>query len=293
MKSTKRCHFCDSKEIRISGIAIAWGVPGWFYYFCEECLGMTADQFWEQLFKEQDYAYPPIPIKKDPKPVLHKDLKRCHLCRSKEIKIEGIKITLSLASSGKMPHEVFDYNFCEECLEMTADKFWEYFFTADNREDHYSEYPPPKIEFSEFDYIKKEFDILPDQEGFVVDPMTGALIPRLFEPGTVIDDGGKKYTKFMTEYLGIPSEKKKKVQKKVLKRNIERRKMSDSMRYKIMRRDNFHCVLCGATGKESKLVIDHIIPIAKEGKTVESNLRTLCVNCNAGKGIKLDSESLC
>jgi len=72
----------------------------------------------------------------------------------------------------------------------------------------------------------------------------------------------------------------------------ERGKLTDSMRYKIMRRDDFHCVICGATGKENTLVIDHIIPIAKEGKTIVSNLRTLCTKCNAGKGTKLDSDSI-
>ena len=32
--------------------------------------------------------------------------------------------------------------------------------------------------------------------------------------------------------------------------------------------------------------IDHIIPIAKGGKTIESNLQVLCQRCNLQKGAK-------
>ena len=33
-----------------------------------------------------------------------------------------------------------------------------------------------------------------------------------------------------------------------------------------------------------KLVVDHIIPKAKDGKDVPSNLLAACSECNAGKG---------
>ena len=70
----------------------------------------------------------------------------------------------------------------------------------------------------------------------------------------------------------------------------ERGKMSNALRYKIMRRDNFHCILCGATGKDDKLVVDHIIPISKGGKTITQNLRTTCEKCNGGKGVKIEGK---
>ena len=38
---------------------------------------------------------------------------------------------------------------------------------------------------------------------------------------------------------------------------------------------------------EVGLQIDHIIPIAKGGKTVVSNLRVLCSKCNASKSDKI------
>ena len=69
----------------------------------------------------------------------------------------------------------------------------------------------------------------------------------------------------------------------------QRARMSDSLRYDIMKRDGFKCVLCGASQKDgAKLHVDHIFPIAKGGKTEPSNLRTLCDRCNLGKKDKYD-----
>lgn len=68
---------------------------------------------------------------------------------------------------------------------------------------------------------------------------------------------------------------------------IERAKMSESLRYDILKRDNFKCQICGTTASDgAKLHIDHIIPVSKGGKTTPSNLRTLCDRCNLGKSDK-------
>lgn len=59
------------------------------------------------------------------------------------------------------------------------------------------------------------------------------------------------------------------------------------LRYKVLSRDKFKCVCCGAspaTDPTCKLHIDHIIPFSKGGKTVLVNLQTLCEKCNLGKG---------
>jgi len=66
-------------------------------------------------------------------------------------------------------------------------------------------------------------------------------------------------------------------------------------------RDNFTCQECGyhETLKErpwlpdmSKLECDHIIPLAKGGKTEMSNLQTLCKGCNRKKGVSVPGEPL-
>ena len=73
------------------------------------------------------------------------------------------------------------------------------------------------------------------------------------------------------------------------RRKRERAKMSNSLRYDVMHRDQFRCQLCGRSQHDGvKLHVDHIIPISKGGKTVKDNLRTLCDQCNLGKGSKLE-----
>lgn len=56
-----------------------------------------------------------------------------------------------------------------------------------------------------------------------------------------------------------------------------------SLRFDVMKNDGFQCVLCGDSGKIARLEIDHIIPVADGGKSIESNLQTLCFKCNRGK----------
>lgn len=69
----------------------------------------------------------------------------------------------------------------------------------------------------------------------------------------------------------------------------QRRMLSASMRYDVLRRDKFRCVLCGATAKDGvQPHVDHIRPLSKGGKTEMSNLRTLCDRCNLGKGAKIE-----
>lgn len=74
----------------------------------------------------------------------------------------------------------------------------------------------------------------------------------------------------------------------------QRSKMSQSLRYEVMRRDGFRCALCGRSAKEDhvQLHVDHIRPVSKGGKTELSNLRTLCQDCNLGKSDKFDPDGI-
>lgn len=68
----------------------------------------------------------------------------------------------------------------------------------------------------------------------------------------------------------------------------ERAKMSASLRFSVLQRDEFVCCLCGygkADGR--KIEVDHKIPVAKGGKTELDNLWTLCFECNRGKGARV------
>ena len=64
----------------------------------------------------------------------------------------------------------------------------------------------------------------------------------------------------------------------------KRESLSNALRVKVLDRDDYKCQMCGATVKDgAKLHIDHILPVSKGGKTVESNLQVLCSDCNHGK----------
>ena len=70
------------------------------------------------------------------------------------------------------------------------------------------------------------------------------------------------------------------------------RTISLATRYRVLLRDGGKCVLCGADINAGQLVIDHINPVSNGGTNTIDNLRTLCFECNAGKGAKtLESKS--
>lgn len=67
----------------------------------------------------------------------------------------------------------------------------------------------------------------------------------------------------------------------------QRKLMTYALRKQIMERDHYTCQNCGKyMPDEVGLQIDHIIPIAKGGKSVPSNLCVLCSKCNGSKGAK-------
>ena len=59
-----------------------------------------------------------------------------------------------------------------------------------------------------------------------------------------------------------------------------------TLRYKILKRDRHTCKSCGARAPEVEVEVDHKVPISKGGTDDESNLVTLCKECNRGKSNK-------
>ena len=102
------------------------------------------------------------------------------------------------------------------------------------------------------------------------------------------------YRMTVKQYNRALLEQSQKEQRKLTK-EYQRSLMTDSLRYDVMKRDKFRCVLCGASANAphfATLHVDHIIPLAKGGKTVMNNLRTLCDRCNLGKRDKYDKYEL-
>lgn len=65
-----------------------------------------------------------------------------------------------------------------------------------------------------------------------------------------------------------------------------RRAPGKRLRFRVLQRDGFRCLLCGrspATHHGVALQTDHIIPWSRGGLTVFENLRTACDDCNGGK----------
>lgn len=71
-------------------------------------------------------------------------------------------------------------------------------------------------------------------------------------------------------------------------------KLSLGLRYSILRRDRFRCALCGrspSTVLGLELHVDHIVHRSRGGTNDELNLRTLCNQCNVGRGTQFDEPN--
>jgi hypothetical protein len=71
------------------------------------------------------------------------------------------------------------------------------------------------------------------------------------------------------------------------RRTFQKRSIPLRLRYEVLQRDGFTCSICGrspASCRGLKLHVDHIKPESKGGPTERGNLRTLCEDCNLGKG---------
>lgn len=92
------------------------------------------------------------------------------------------------------------------------------------------------------------------------------------------------------EYLDEKDKKERAYKESV---EYQRSLMTPSLRYDILKRDDFRCQICGHSQEDGvKLHVDHILPIAKGGETKEENLRALCSNCNIGKSAKYDPKGV-
>ncbi len=68
----------------------------------------------------------------------------------------------------------------------------------------------------------------------------------------------------------------------------QRSLVTKALRFNVLKRDNYRCIICGASANDGvTLEVDHILPISRGGKTEISNLQTLCHHCNRGKHARM------
>lgn len=74
-------------------------------------------------------------------------------------------------------------------------------------------------------------------------------------------------------------------------RNISRN-IPRSVQFRVLKRDNQICGLCGNSVLDADVHFDHIIPWSKGGASEESNIRLLCSRCNRKRGDQFEQTLL-
>jgi len=62
-----------------------------------------------------------------------------------------------------------------------------------------------------------------------------------------------------------------------------RHPVSGSIRYKVLKRAEFRCELCGISAQDKSLEVDHIVPKSLGGADEITNYQALCYTCNSQK----------
>ena len=62
--------------------------------------------------------------------------------------------------------------------------------------------------------------------------------------------------------------------------------VSKRLRFEVLQRDGHRCRYCGKSAADSKLAVDHVIPVALGGEDTPEHLVTACVDCNAGDAMR-------
>lgn len=107
----------------------------------------------------------------------------------------------------------------------------------------------------------------------------------------LVQENIPKLRSIYAQRMGImPSSKPRKLSSEERKSRKEKNNFYQSwewkqLRFKILTRFGSRCMLCGATNKDAKMCVDHILPISLhwDKRLDEDNLQVLCDECNKGK----------
>ena len=74
-------------------------------------------------------------------------------------------------------------------------------------------------------------------------------------------------------------------------RNISRR-IPRPIQFRVLKRENQICNVCGKNVQDDEIHFDHIIPYSKGGSSSEDNIRLLCDQCNISRSNRYEAEYL-
>jgi len=142
---------------------------------------------------------------------------------------------------------------------------------------------------SQIDYYTEISKIMPGKvlrKHKIVDFQNGTFELDLSE---ISDEQKSELIKICDEKI-LEYENKVGIKKIWKHRARDSRVISGSIRYKVLTRAKHRCELCGISGEEKALDIDHIVPINKGGPNVIENMQALCYTCNSQKSDKDDTD---
>ena len=201
----------------------------------------------------------------------------------------------SLNSKSQFDRFNFETRFNEAIAER-PEEFKSRLATASQNQRHWNRYQSeinglPKTQYDAKRYVKAEARLM--KKNSLQQPV---INPQVKLDWSYTSPKGRNHYAASSTFNASDIESALQVAKSKTTRqaqiSAERAAMTDKLRYQVMERDNFRCVLCGSSANDGvKLHVDHIYPVSKGGKTEMSNLRTLCDRCNMGKGAHVEKAT--
>jgi hypothetical protein len=104
---------------------------------------------------------------------------------------------------------------------------------------------------------------------------------RSFGDSWIILDSSEKQIAWLTD-----RGEKSTISTRTSKSRKASRTLRASVRFEVLRRDNFTCRYCGRKAPSVRLQVDHVVPWSAGGSDELSNLVAACIECNIGKSAK-------
>ncbi len=210
---------------------------------------------------------------------------------------------IHVKTKAQFDHYNFD-RFVEEKIEANKNDCFEYIQTLIAYRNKYDEYKaalselPSPVSAKDITESGIPYEFYKTAESDLVDTATQPFIHHqlICQCNYISPKGRTSLQRRQVYSLDDVIERYQIVEKRLAEKDSkdgQRKAMTNSLRYDILRRDNFRCVLCGRSSADGAILhVDHIVPVAKGGKTVPENLRTLCQECNSGKRDKYDPDGI-